>query len=136
MTPSALRPFDQVKDKVKADWSARKIRRTRLEKARKLAERGNAGTPLDTLGDRGRSRRSRRFSGLKRNETTKEFDAAADLGCLLRAGERLCLRPRAGWQGRQGHPVPGGLGSTLSTPTSAEAKDHGRDLGPGRDDRS
>lgn len=76
VTPSALRPLDAVKDKVKADLLARKVRELVLEKAEKLAERGRAGTPIETLaseiGAQVQDARS-----IKRNETVDGFDAAS-----------------------------------------------------------
>jgi peptidyl-prolyl cis-trans isomerase D len=76
VTPSALRPLDQVKDKVKADWSARKLQDIVLEKARKLAERGTGGATLDSLATEANAT-VQEVRALKRNETTAEFDAAA-----------------------------------------------------------
>jgi peptidyl-prolyl cis-trans isomerase D len=76
VTPSALRPLDQIKDKVKADWSARKLQDIVLEKARKLAERGTGGTTLDSLATEANAT-VQEVRALKRNETTAEFDAAA-----------------------------------------------------------
>jgi peptidyl-prolyl cis-trans isomerase D len=76
VTPSALRPLDEVKDKVKADLLATKIRELALEKGRKLAERGNAGTPIDTLASEAGAQ-VRDIRSIKRNETVDGFDGAA-----------------------------------------------------------
>ena len=76
VTPSALRPLDQVKDKVKADLVARKIRELASEKAQKLAERGNAGTPIETLATE-TGAQVQDVRGIKRNGTVDGFDAAA-----------------------------------------------------------
>jgi peptidyl-prolyl cis-trans isomerase D len=76
VTPSALRPLDQIKDKVKADWSANKMKDIVLEKARKLAERGTDGATLDSLATEANAT-VQEVRALKRNETTAEFDAAA-----------------------------------------------------------
>ncbi len=76
VTPSALRPFDDVKDKVKADLIARKLRELASEKAQKLAERGNAGTPIETLATE-TGAQIQDIRSIKRNETVEGFDAAA-----------------------------------------------------------
>jgi peptidyl-prolyl cis-trans isomerase D len=76
VTPSALRPFDEVKDKVKADLIAKKLNELALDKARKLAERGNAGATIDTLaGESGAQ--VQEIRSIKRNETVNGFDGAA-----------------------------------------------------------
>ncbi len=76
VTPSALRPFDEVKDKVKADLLARKVRELALDKAQKLAERGNAGTPIETLATE-LGAEIKDIRSIKRNETVDGFDAGA-----------------------------------------------------------
>lgn len=71
--PAKPRPLDSVKDKVRADLLAQKLRDFALDKVKKLVERGGgiealakeAGAELKSL------------QGLQRNETSAEFDAAA-----------------------------------------------------------
>jgi len=76
VTPSALRAFDEVKDKVKADLLARKMRELALEKAQKLVERGNAGTPIETLASEVGAL-VQDIRSIKRNETVDGFDGGA-----------------------------------------------------------
>lgn len=76
VTPSALRPFDEVKDKVKADLLARKVRELVLEKAKKLAERGSSGTPIETLASE-TGAQVQDIRSIKRNETVDGFDSGA-----------------------------------------------------------
>ena len=76
VTPSTLRAFEDVKDKVKADLVARKIRELASEKAQKLAERGDAGTPIETLATEAGAE-IKDIRSIKRNETVDGFDAGA-----------------------------------------------------------
>ncbi len=74
--PSALRALDTVKDKVKADVIATKLRALALDKAKKLVERAKAGTALDTLAQEAGAEIKTALD-LKRNEATAEFDGPA-----------------------------------------------------------
>jgi peptidyl-prolyl cis-trans isomerase D len=74
--PAKPRPLEAVKDKVKADLLAKKLREFALDKAKKLVERGTAGAAFEELAkDAGAEVKS--IKGLKRNETNAEFDASA-----------------------------------------------------------
>lgn len=48
--PPALRPLDEVRDQVAADWRAAEAGRRLTEMAEELKTRLDAGTPIDTLG--------------------------------------------------------------------------------------
>ncbi len=74
--PSAVRPLEDVKADVVKDIVATKVRELALDKARKLAERAKGGTPLETLATEV-SATVQSVTGLKRNETSAEFDAVA-----------------------------------------------------------
>jgi len=74
--PSALRPLDSVRDKVKSDVIAAKLREFAHDKAKKLVERAKAGTALETLAQEA-GVEVKTAQGLKRNETTAEFDGPA-----------------------------------------------------------
>jgi len=74
--PSALRPLDTVRDKLKADVIAGKLRDLALDKAKKLVERANAGTTIETLAQEAGAE-IKTAQGLKRSETTAEFDGPA-----------------------------------------------------------
>ncbi len=74
--PSALRPLDSIKDKVKADVVASKLRELAHEKAKKLVDRAKAGTALDTLAQE-LGAEVKTAQGLKRSEATAEFDGPA-----------------------------------------------------------
>jgi peptidyl-prolyl cis-trans isomerase D len=74
--PSAVRPLDEVKAQVVKDIVAAKVRALSLDKAKKLAERAKAGTPMETLAAEVAST-VLTATGLKRNETSADFDAEA-----------------------------------------------------------
>ncbi|MBL8906902.1 MAG: SurA N-terminal domain-containing protein [Rhizobiales bacterium] len=76
VTPSVLRPFEDVKDKVRADLLARKVRELASEKAQKLAERGDAGTPIETLASEAAAQ-VQNVSGIRRGQAADGFDLAA-----------------------------------------------------------
>jgi peptidyl-prolyl cis-trans isomerase D len=76
VVPSALRPLDTVKDKVKADVIARKLREAAGEKAKALVTRAQSGVALETLAQEA-GQPVREANGLKRNETSAEFDSSA-----------------------------------------------------------
>jgi peptidyl-prolyl cis-trans isomerase D len=71
-----VRPLDEVKDAVVKDILAAKVRELALEKATKMAERAKSGTPLETLAAEVTAT-VQSATGLKRNETSADFDAAA-----------------------------------------------------------
>ena len=74
--PSAVRLLDEVKADAVKDIVAAKVRELSIEKARKLAERAKSGTPLETLATEVAAT-LQTVTGLKRNETSAEFDAEA-----------------------------------------------------------
>ncbi|MGE3832428.1 MAG: SurA N-terminal domain-containing protein [Parvibaculaceae bacterium] len=74
--PSAVKPFDTVKAEVENDWRQGKVREVALEKAKKTAERARNGTQFDALAQENQAE-IKTVQGLKRNETTADFDAPA-----------------------------------------------------------
>jgi peptidyl-prolyl cis-trans isomerase D len=75
VTPSQVRPLNTVMDKVRAGWTAQKVRELALEKAQKLTEKAQA-TSFDAVA-RDAGAEIKTTQGLKRNETTAEFDQQA-----------------------------------------------------------
>lgn len=74
VVPAKPRPLDTVKDKVKADLIAKKLREFALDKAKKLT--GRAASGIDALAkDAGAEAKT--VQRLKRNETDAELDASA-----------------------------------------------------------
>ncbi len=65
-----------MKDKVKADVLATKLRELALDKAKKLVERAKAGTAFETLAQESGAE-IKTAQSLKRNEAAAEFDGAA-----------------------------------------------------------
>jgi peptidyl-prolyl cis-trans isomerase D len=76
VTPSAVKPFDTVKAQVENDWKAQKLREAALEKAKQMVERARNGTTLEALAGEAKAE-IKTVQGLKRNETTNEFDQQA-----------------------------------------------------------
>ena len=74
--PSAVRPVEEVKADVVKDIVAAKVRELSVEKARKLVDRAKSGAPLETLAAEVATT-LQTVTGLKRNETSAEFDAEA-----------------------------------------------------------
>ena len=74
--PSALKPFDKVKDQVKSDVLARKIRDLLTERGAKLVTNLTTGAKLETLASDAKAE-IKTVQGLKRNEAAAEFDIPA-----------------------------------------------------------
>ena len=74
--PSALKPFDNVKDQVKSDVLARKIRDLLTERSAKLVTNLTKGAKLETLASDAKAE-IKTVQGLKRNEAAAEFDIPA-----------------------------------------------------------
>ncbi len=76
--PSAVKPMDQVKDQVKADWVATKLRGLAGDKAKAIVEKAGSNTKLETIATEvGGTIKT--VAGLKRNATSEEFDGIATL---------------------------------------------------------
>jgi peptidyl-prolyl cis-trans isomerase D len=73
VVPSQVRPFDTVKDQVKADVIADRVRLAAIDKGRKLAERANAGTSFDELAKEAGAE-IKTVQGMKRGEAAADFD--------------------------------------------------------------
>ncbi len=74
--PSALKPLDAVKDEVKKNIIAEKMRGTAGEKAKKLVEQLKAGANFESLATEAKATVST-ATGIKRNEASAEFDGPA-----------------------------------------------------------
>jgi len=129
VTPSALRPFDEVKEKVKADWTARKVQDLVLEKAKKLAERGNSGTPLETLATDAAAQ-IQEIRALKRNETVDGFDRQAIAAVFSVPENKFAASLESDGKGAKVLQSQAVLGFTYD-PASGEAKTLGETLAQG-----
>jgi peptidyl-prolyl cis-trans isomerase D len=76
VVPSAVKPLADVKDQVVKDITATKVRELSLKKVKDLADRATKGATLDELAKENNAT-VQTATGLKRNETSAEFDAAA-----------------------------------------------------------
>jgi peptidyl-prolyl cis-trans isomerase D len=76
VVPSQVRPFEDVKDKVRGDHLADKVREIAIGKAKTLADKGNSGSSLEDLA-REAGADIKTVQGLRRSETSQDFDAAA-----------------------------------------------------------
>jgi peptidyl-prolyl cis-trans isomerase D len=73
VVPSALKPLDAVKDQVKSDVLAAKVRELLTQRATKLVADGNAGSTLEQLAT-ANAGVIKTAQGLKRQEANGEFD--------------------------------------------------------------
>ena len=71
--PSALKPLDAVKDEVKKNFIAEKMRGAAGEKAKKLVDRLRSGTNFDSLAIEVKATINTAL-GIKRNEASADFD--------------------------------------------------------------
>jgi peptidyl-prolyl cis-trans isomerase D len=71
--PSALKPFDQVKDKVTADVVAARIRQAAIDKAKAIVTALQGGKSLDEAA-KDASATVKTISALKRNQQSEDFD--------------------------------------------------------------
>jgi peptidyl-prolyl cis-trans isomerase D len=76
VTPSKLKPLDVVKDQVKGDVVASKIRTLLSDRATKLVARLKSGATLEGLATEAKST-VKTAQGMRRNETAAEFDIPA-----------------------------------------------------------
>jgi peptidyl-prolyl cis-trans isomerase D len=76
VVPSAVKPLADVKDQVVKDIMASKVRLLSLQKVKALAERARTGATLEDLAKENAAT-IQTATGLKRNETSADFDAAA-----------------------------------------------------------
>ena len=88
VVPSAVKPMDQVKDQVKADWVASKLRTLAAEKAKAIVEKAGSDTKLETIATEINST-IKTVTGLKRNATSEEFDGIATLALFSVPEKRL-----------------------------------------------
>jgi peptidyl-prolyl cis-trans isomerase D len=93
--PAAVRPFAEVKEDVQKAYTARKLREQVLKKASDLVKRAETGTPLEILAKEAGTE-VRMESGLKRNETTANFDSAAVAALFITADNGFAYAPDPG----------------------------------------
>jgi peptidyl-prolyl cis-trans isomerase D len=89
-----VRPFTEVKTDVQKALIAGKLREQVLKKANDLVKRAESGTPLETLAQEVGTD-VKMESGLKRNETTANFDSAAVSALFLAADNGFVYAPDA-----------------------------------------
>lgn len=74
--PSALKPFDQVKDKVTADVSAARVRQAAIDKAKAIVAALKSGKSFDDAA-KDASATVKTITTLKRNQQSEDFDGSA-----------------------------------------------------------
>jgi peptidyl-prolyl cis-trans isomerase D len=84
--PSALKPLDQVKTQVEADWASSQLRDLASKKAKDVIAKAGDSTKLETLATE-LNGTIKSVTGLKRNATSEEFDGVATLA-LFSAPEK------------------------------------------------
>ncbi len=78
VVPSKVRPLAEIKDVVKADWVAEKLRTIAGDKARAIVDKAAGNTRLDTLATE-MNAKILSVSGIKRNQTSETFDGISAL---------------------------------------------------------
>jgi peptidyl-prolyl cis-trans isomerase D len=74
--PAAVRPLADVKDRVKADWIAMKLRTLASDKAKAIVEKSAGNTKLETIATEvGGTIKT--VTAIKRNAVSEEFDGVA-----------------------------------------------------------
>jgi peptidyl-prolyl cis-trans isomerase D len=74
--PSALKPLAAVKDEVKANYIAEKLRGAAADKAKQMVEKLRAGASFDSLAVEAKATIAN-VTGIKRNEASADFDGPA-----------------------------------------------------------
>ncbi len=76
--PSAVRPQAEVKDQVKTDWVAMKLRTLASDKAKAIVEKSSGNATLETVAtELGGNVKS--VTGIKRNNVSEEFDGVSTI---------------------------------------------------------
>jgi peptidyl-prolyl cis-trans isomerase D len=84
--PSAVRPFEDVKENVKADWAAAQLRTLAGDKAKAIVEKAGAGSRLESIAtELGGQIKS--VTSLKRSSSSEVFDGGSTLA-LFSVGEK------------------------------------------------
>jgi len=94
VVPSAIKPFDQVKDLAKANLVAAKVRQASLDKAKGLVERARSGVRLEDLASQSGAE-IKSAQALKRGEASGDFtiDAVRALFAVPETGFAFALEP-------------------------------------------
>ncbi len=78
VTPSAVKPLDQVKDAVRADYVAAKLRTLASDKAKAMIEKAGSNTKLETLATENNAT-IQTATVMKRNQVSEAFDGVATM---------------------------------------------------------
>jgi peptidyl-prolyl cis-trans isomerase D len=78
VTPSAVRPFEDVRDAVRADYVAAKLRNLASEKAKAMVENAAGNSKLETLAAQ-QNATIKTATAIKRNQVSENFDGVATL---------------------------------------------------------
>jgi peptidyl-prolyl cis-trans isomerase D len=76
--PSAVRPLADVKDQVKADWVAMKLRTLASDKAKAIVEKSSGNATLETVATE-LGGTVKEVTDIKRNNVSEEFDGVATI---------------------------------------------------------
>jgi peptidyl-prolyl cis-trans isomerase D len=77
--PAAVRPFEEVKESVRADYIAAKLRTLAGEKAKALIAKAGSTTRLETLAAEFGNAEIKSAKAIKRNQVSETFDGVATL---------------------------------------------------------
>jgi peptidyl-prolyl cis-trans isomerase D len=77
VVPSAIRPLEEVKAQVQADYAASKLRTLASDNAKAMVEKAGTNTRLETLAQENGNAEIKEAKGLKRNQVSETFDGVA-----------------------------------------------------------
>lgn len=86
--PSAIKPFEDVKEQVKADWSTTKLRTLASEKAAAIVAKAGNNSKIESIATE-LGGTIKPVTGIKRNGTSEDFDSAAALALFSVAEKSL-----------------------------------------------
>jgi peptidyl-prolyl cis-trans isomerase D len=88
VTPSVVRPFDEVKDAVRADYAASKLRTLASDKAKAMVEAAAGNSKLETLAAQ-HNAEIKTKTALKRNQVSEDFDGIATMALFASPASAL-----------------------------------------------
>ncbi|MBK8771643.1 MAG: SurA N-terminal domain-containing protein [Rhizobiales bacterium] len=86
--PSALKPLDEVKEQVKKDYVAGKLRDLAAEKAKAIVAKAGSATKIDTLATEANAE-IKTVINIKRNDVSETFDGMAALALFAAPANSL-----------------------------------------------
>jgi peptidyl-prolyl cis-trans isomerase D len=127
--PSALKPIAEVKDQLKADWSAAKLRTLAADKAGAILVKAGTTTALGTIATE-LGQPIKTAAAVTRNQTTESFDGIATQALFSAPEKTLTWAMEADGQSARIIEVSK-INISAFNPTSADAKSIGEQMKKG-----